>query len=209
MNRPSLPTRPFLYPILDSAFSSDLSRDVSEAVRAGVSILQIRAKGLSPRDVFDLVERVAPVCREAGVRLIVNDVLDVVLLTPADGVHLGQDDFPVSEARKLLPDRLIGFSTHDREQFASALSQDIDYVAVGPVYDSTTKPGANPALGPEFVRRVRTQTNLPLVCIGGITEERIPELVAAGGDGLAVVSAIYRSGSLFDGISRLMERLQG
>jgi thiamine-phosphate pyrophosphorylase len=106
-------------------------------------------------------------------------------------VHLGQDDLPPSEARRLLgPDVIVGCSTHSLDQLDSALRQPIDYVAVGPVYATATKADAEPVVGLELVRRARVLTDVPLVAIGGIDRERAREVLAAGADGLAVIAAL-------------------
>ncbi len=107
---------PFLYPVLDDTRSVNLKQDALEIIRAGAKIFQIRAKRLTNREMFDVVQSILPHCIEPGVSLIVNDRVDVCLASRASGVHLGQDDFPVPETRKLLPDAIIGLSTHNLNQ---------------------------------------------------------------------------------------------
>ncbi len=203
----NLPACPFLYPILDSAFSDDLIRDGRTLLRAGVGIFQIRAKNLTKRRIYEIAEDLAPACLEAGVLMIINDLVDVVLVSAASGVHLGQEDFPVTEARKILPDKIIGLSTHNLQQFSAALPLPVGYIAIGPIYETGTKNGAGPAVGVEFLHKVRPLTKTPLVCIGGINMDRIPGLVAGGADGIAVISALY-DGNLYESVSRLLERIR-
>jgi len=204
----NLPNSPFLYPILDSAFSDDLSRDVRTLLRAGVRILQIRAKDFTKFRVFEIAEELAPACEQAEALLIINDLVDVTLVSSAAGVHLGQEDFPVTDARKILSGKIIGLSTHNLQQFSVALSLPVSYIAIGPVYQTATKPAAGRTLGVEFLRKVRPLTKTPLVCIGGITEDRIPELVGSGADGIAVISALFSALTLYDSVSRLLERVR-
>jgi thiamine-phosphate pyrophosphorylase len=203
-----LPEAPFLYPILDSAYSVDLLGDAREAIRAGVRILQLRAKDLSKRRIFEMVEELSPLCLEKSVCMIVNDHVDIALVSNARGVHLGQDDFPAAEARRLLPDKIIGISTHTEQQFTGALELSVDYIAVGPIYSSLTKPRENPGLGASFLRRIRAWTTLPLVCIGGIQRHQFGELLSAGADGIALISEIYRTSSVYDSISALLQTLK-
>src|SRR5688572_17024421 len=134
-----LPAAPFLYPILDSKFSDDPLGDGRKLVKAGVKILQYRAKDRSQRQIYEETRGLAEVCAENRVCLIVNDHVGVALVTGASGVHLGQDDFPVLEARRLLGTKLIGISTHNHMQFTVAERWTIDYIAIGPVYSTTTK----------------------------------------------------------------------
>lgn len=203
----NLPNSPFLYPILDSAFSDDLIQDGGTLLRAGVRILQLRAKNFTKFMLFEIAEQLIPVCEEARALLIINDLVDVALVSSAAGVHLGQEDFPVTEAAKILPDKIIGLSTHNIQQFSTALSLPLSYIAIGPIYHTTTKPAAGRAVGVEFLKKVRPLTKTPIVCIGGITEDRIPDLIAAGADGIAVVSALYSSSSLSESVSRLQKRI--
>lgn len=204
MIRRSLPKRPFLYPILDSGYSTNPLQDSLEAIRAGVPLFQIRAKTSTRRNLYDWMREL----EKHNVPVIINDYVDVAMVTGAAGVHLGQDDFPVTKARELLPDQWIGVSTHNDSQFVEALSTDADYIAVGPIYDSTTKPGANPALGLEFLSKVRNLTERPIVCIGGITADRIPDVISTGVDGIALISEIYKGPSVYDSLCRLMELLK-
>jgi len=119
--------------------------------------------------------------------LILNDRPDVARLCDADGVHLGQEDLPPAEARALLPERLIGVSTHDPAQLRNALVEPVDYVAVGPVYPTTTKRNPDPVVGLELVRTARATSPIPVVAIGGIDRERASAVVEAGAHGLAVI----------------------
>lgn len=207
--KPGLPASPFLYPILDTQFSSDPVRDAQDLIRAGVSILQLRAKMETRRKIYELTTELSYLCAERNVCLIVNDCVDVVLVTDGTGVHLGQEDFPVDEARKLLPDRIIGLSTHNDRQFRLANQKPINYIAIGPVYESKTKRSINPYLGLSQIIPLLTQKSKPVVAIGGIQRAHIRELLSAGIDGIAMISELYRYGSIYDSTRRILDEMGG
>ena len=134
----------------------------------------------------------AHLTRAVGALLIINDHVDVVLDIDADGVHLGQEDLQVEEARAMLgPNKIIGLSTHSLDQFRAGLATSADYLAVGPVYATSTKENPSPVVGLELLRKVRDLGDRPVVAIGGITPELAPAVIAAGADTIAVVSALY------------------
>jgi thiamine-phosphate pyrophosphorylase len=180
-----------LYVILDPAASG--GRDpvaLADAVlAAGVRWLQLRHKDATTRDLADLARRVLARTRAAGGLLIVNDRLDVALAVGADGVHLGQDDLSAADARRLAPGLVIGVSTHGLEQARQAGTDAADYVAMGSIYPTGSKARFE-LVGVDALRRVRPHVRGPLVAIGGITPERVPEVMAAGADGVAVISAV-------------------
>jgi len=180
-----------LYVILDPTASGgrDLV-DLADAVlAAGVRWLQLRAKDATTRDLAALARRLVERTHAADGVLIVNDRLDVALAVGADGVHLGQDDLPAGAARRLVPGLVLGISTHGLEQARQAVADGADYVAVGSIYPTGSKPQFE-LVGVELLRRCRTLVPGPLVAIGGITVERVPEVRAAGADGVAVISAV-------------------
>lgn len=129
--------------------------------------------------------------RELGVTFLVNDRCDLALAVDADGVHLGQDDLPVSDARRILGSRkIIGLSTHNPAQVSAAAETEADYIGFGPVFATSSKENPDPVVGLEGLRAVRSLTTLPIFAIGGITAERYPDVLKAGADGAAVISAI-------------------
>ncbi len=163
---------------------------VAQAIRGGVDMVQLREKNLETRTWLDLAREVAQLCRKRKVFFIVNDRVDVAAASGADGVHLGQDDFPVALARKVLGGRrIIGKSTHSIEQAKEALKERVDYVAVGPVFWTQTKKIDRP-VGAELVAQVRKLTRRPILAIGGIQPENAASVIAAGATGVAVVSAL-------------------
>lgn len=184
---------PKLYPITDARLSGLSHAEQVERLSAGgVSFIQLREKFLSPKDFYAEAERTLGVARSSGVRLIINDRIDVALALKADGVHLGQTDIPPEAARKILGDEaIIGFSTHNVEQARAASRLPVDYIAIGPVFATSTKERPDPVVGLEGVREVRNIIgSIPLVAIGGITRDTASSVLAAGADSIAVISQL-------------------
>lgn len=205
---------PSFCPILDTAFCTDLleaahngrgGRPVSrfqgerrrvlctplEAARAildgGAGILQFRHKGVFSRAVFETARAIADLCRAAGAMFVVDDRADVAMILHA-GVHLGQTDLAPGDARRMLgDDALIGFSTHNEAQLRAAAAEPVDYVALGPIFGTTSKDRPDPAVGVEELRKLRPLTSKPLVAIGGITRGNAPSVFGAGADSMAVI----------------------
>lgn len=184
---------PRLYAITDRDLSNCTHEEiVVQLLAGGARLIQLRDKEANARALLDAARACQQLTRAAGAMLIINDRVDVALAADADGVHLGQHDLAIEEARELLgPDKIIGISTHSLEQFRQALETSADYIAVGPVFTTTTKENSDPAVGLELVREAHALADRPLVAIGGITLERAPEVMLAGADSIAVISALY------------------
>jgi len=181
-----------LYVILDGQASGGRRLDeLLDAVLAGgCRIVQLREKTMPPARLFLLAQALRRRCREAGALFIVNDRVDLALAVEADGAHVGQDDLPAREARRLLPPPMIlGVSTHNADQARRARDDGADYVAVGSMFPTGSKIGFE-LVGPELVRRVRADIPVPLVAIGGITRDNLSQVIEAGADAVAVISAI-------------------
>jgi thiamine-phosphate pyrophosphorylase len=185
---------PALYAILDASpeFSSESALSISEIADrladAGVELFQYRDKRGSARRIHansvELCRRLAP----KGVRVIVNDRADIAAMTGAGGVHVGQEDLPVEDARKICGGaRWVGVSTHNFEQLRAADATSADYIAVGPIFQTGTKANPDPVVGLEFLRAARRITRKPLVAIGGITVESAGDVYQAGADSIAVI----------------------
>ena len=162
-------------------------------IAGGIGIIQYRAKGpgISQRRILDECRRIRDLTREAGVVFIVNDHADIARLVDADGVHVGQDDLPVSAVRALIGEnKLIGLSTHSPEQAKSALEQGADYIGVGPVYATRTKSDACDPVGLAYVDHAARHVPLPFVAIGGIKSQNIEEVVTHGAKTVCLVSEI-------------------
>lgn len=182
-----------LYLVTDSRLS--LGRPVAEVVRAavqnGVTIVQLREKDCSTRDFIALARRVREILAPLGIPLIINDRLDVALAAGADGVHIGQSDMPYGNARRLLgEDAIIGLSVGTPEEARMAEMLDVDYLGVSPVFSTPTKTDTGDAWEIEGLKILRTRSRHRLVAIGGINQTNAAMVMAAGADGIAVVSAI-------------------
>jgi thiamine-phosphate pyrophosphorylase len=160
------------------------------AIAGGADTIQYRQKSGATREMIETAEQMRRLCAESGVTFIVNDRLDVAIASDADGVHLGQDDFPIPLARKLLGHRIIGGSAATLDEARKCLEEGADYIGFGPVYPTTSKGDASPVTGIEFVKEVVAAIPLPMIAIGGVTADNAPELMEAGAYGIAVISAV-------------------
>jgi thiamine-phosphate pyrophosphorylase len=181
--------------ILDAALLAVPETECAqELADAGVRLLQYRDKTASSRELFCSAKKLSAALRTQGVTFIVNDRADIAFVAEADGVHVGQEDLGVEAARTIAGEKkLVGVSTHNLEQFQRAAASSADYIAVGPVFSTSTKANPDPVIGAEFIRLVRPLTEKPIVAIGGITLERAAEVVEAGADCVAVISDILRA----------------
>jgi thiamine-phosphate pyrophosphorylase len=183
---------PVLYAVLDATPSLPPDAALSFAEKlasAGVELIQLRAKNLSARRFHELARALVGSLASHPVRVIVNDRADIAAMAGAHGVHLGQEDLPVAEARKICPPPLwVGVSTHNLEQLRAADLTSADYIAVGPVFPTTTKENPDPVVGLDFLRAARKITRKPLVAIGGITVPSASDVFHAGADSVAVIS---------------------
>jgi thiamine-phosphate pyrophosphorylase len=184
---------PRLYVILDAALITSPEIDCAlRLAEAGVRLLQYRNKSAPTRRYLDTSRELALSLVPRGVSFLVNDRPDVAFLASATGVHVGQDDIDPEQARRVIgPDKLVGVSTHNLEQFERAAVSSADYIAVGPVFTTSTKANPDPVVGLDLVRRVRRLTDKPIVAIGGITLERAASAIEAGADSVAVISGIF------------------
>jgi thiamine-phosphate pyrophosphorylase len=183
---------PRLYVILDAALLTVPETECAERLAAsGVRLLQYRNKRASARELFESSKRLSSLLIPKGVTFVVNDRADVAAAAEASGVHVGEEDLSAEAARSVIGEgKLLGISTHNVEQFKDAAATSADYVAVGPVFSTSTKANPDPVVGIEFIRRVRPLTDKPIVAIGGITLERAAEVIRAGADSVAVISDI-------------------
>jgi thiamine-phosphate pyrophosphorylase len=210
--KPQSKQAPFsrLYPILDASFETldSLTVGVRALARAGCRLVQLRAKELSGEEFHRWALAAREASLDCGIRLIINDRVDVALLVGADGVHLGQDDLSPEGARRILgAGAVIGLSTHDVDEARRAGEAPVDYLAVGPIFETSTKTSGRSTLGVEGARAVRSVVDKPLVAIGGITLERAPALLEAGIDGLAVISAL-KTGEDLESVARAWMNLR-
>ena len=162
---------------------------VPELVRAGVDLIQLREKEMEAGELLRVAAPIAIACREAGVPFIVNDRPDLTVALAADGVHVGQEDVPVEAARAIVGERIVGLSTHAREEILRAERSSADYIAVGPVYETPTKPG-RASVGLELLRCAADTTSKPWFAIGGIDVSNLDDILATGATRIVVVRAI-------------------
>ena len=217
-----------LYVIADTSVQSNFSPDtlVRAALAGGADVIQLRAKGWasssagwaapespmvtgscgSTRALIEIARECGALCRRARVPFLVNDRVDIAWAADADGVHLGDDDMPLAPARALLgPHRILGASADNIEQILARVSEGADYCGIGPVFPTSTKRDAGPVLGLEELARAVKASPVPLVAIGGITMERIPEVAATGVYAIALVSAVCAADDPEDATRRARE----
>jgi thiamine-phosphate pyrophosphorylase len=183
---------PSLYVILDRAAARgrELTDLLEATIAGGCRMVQLREKEWPSGRLWPLAERLRARCRAAGVTFIVNDRVDLALALDADGVHLGRDDLPPRVARPLLRRGMIlGLSTHSLPEARAAQAAGADYVAVGSMFPTGTKPNFQ-LVGPELIRKLRGEMRVPLIGIGGITPDTVADVIGAGADGVAVISAV-------------------
>lgn len=184
---------PRVYPLTDVQLSTlSHANQVHLLSLGGASLVQLREKQLPALKFFEQARAAMAMAARDGVQLIVNDRVDVALAVGAQGVHLGQDDMPPEAARRLLgTEAIVGYSTHNIEQAEKALMLPVDYLAIGPIFQTSTKTDTSPSLGLEGLRAVRRVVgDMQLVAIGGITLENAAAVIAAGADSVAVISAL-------------------
>lgn len=164
---------------------------VEAAVDAGAPVVQVRLKGCTDRVLHDFAAAVVEICAGTGATCLVDDRVDIALAVGADGTHLGADDLPVAAARRVAgPAHLIGGTARDPQRARQLVAEGADYLGVGPAYPTRTKTGLPTALGPAGVAAVARAVEVPVIAIGGITADRIPDLLRAGAAGVAVVDAV-------------------
>jgi thiamine-phosphate pyrophosphorylase len=185
-----------LYVITDETIAGGCSHVAiaEQALHGGADIIQLRDKGMSCAELAAVGREIAAIARKAGAVFIVNDRLDVAIACGADGVHLGQDDMRLSTARQLAPPGfIIGVSVGTVEEAVDAEREGADYLALSPTFPTVSKENAGPGHGLERLREIRRAVSLPLVAIGGINRRNVRDVIAAGADGIAVISAVVAS----------------
>lgn len=203
-----------MYPITDTQLSGISHADqVSLLADAGATFVQLREKNLPALDFYNEAKAALAVAAQKSVTLIINDRVDVALALGARGVHLGQDDLPPEAARELLGDAaVIGYSTHSVAQASAAANLPVDYIAIGPIFQTGSKNNPDPVVGLDGLRAVRYAIgDIPLVAIGGITETNAVAVIDAGADSIALISALLSGGpteisNRYRALSQLLSR---
>ena len=179
------------------------------ALAGGADALQLRDKSAAAQNLCAAASEIHPMARKFGAVFVVNDRVDVALLTGADGAHLGPEDLPVREARRLLPrPAILGVSAGSVEEAKKALREGADYLGVGPIFATRTKPDAGEAIGVERLAAIVKSVPIPVVGIGGIDHENVAAVIASGAAGAAVVSAIVSAGDMAVAARALKTRIQ-
>ena len=198
---------PRVYPLTDVQLSGFSHADQVRLLSlGGASLIQLREKQQPSIQFYEQAKAAVSEARKSGVQIIINDRVDIALACGAHGVHLGQDDMPPDAARRLLgPEAIVGYSTHSFEQAQKALTLPIDYIAIGPIFDTTTKNDTSPTLGLEGLREVRRVVGeFPLVAIGGISLSNAAAVIEAGADSVALISALLSAGDSITEVTRTL-----
>ncbi|MGQ0695045.1 MAG: thiamine phosphate synthase [Nitrospiraceae bacterium] len=199
-----------LYIILDPSACSNcpLSEALAQSAQAGARIFQYRNKTASMKEAYGEAMPLRKAAAELGAWFIVNDRCDLALAVDADGVHLGQEDLPYTYARKVMgPDKLIGLSTHNARQVIEAEGLKPDYIGFGPIFTPGSKQDHDPIVGIEGLRTVRALTKLPIFAIGGITADQVGEVMRAGANGVAVISAFLKAPDITQAVKDFLSRM--
>jgi thiamine-phosphate pyrophosphorylase len=197
-----------LYVIIDETLAEGRFEQVAEEViRGGVKAIQIRCKRMSDKALLSISEKLREITCSSSTKLIINDRVDICLAVNADGVHLGQEDFPPKTARKLLGDKIIGVSVHTIEEALKASDDGVDYISVGPLFPTKTKLNAGAPVGVNLISRIKRCVQIPTIGIGGIDLENVIEVIRAGADGVAVCSFILRAQNITSTVERMVRRI--
>jgi thiamine-phosphate pyrophosphorylase len=184
---------PKIYPITDPRISglSHLEQ-VRRLIAGGARLIQLREKNAPAGEFYEAARQAVALAHELGAKIIINDRVDIALASGADGVHLGQDDLPPEHARRILgKDAIIGFSSHSLDQARAGIGLPVDYIAIGPIFATSTKSDHEPVVGLEGLRAVRElDTGFPIVAIGGINRDTIASVLAAGASSVALISGL-------------------
>lgn len=196
-----------VYVITDRSFRGRTHKQVARAaLRGGATAVQLRDKQATGRELLQWARQLRDLTRAAGVLFLVNDRVDVALAVHADGVHVGQEDVPVADARQLMgPGRVVGASAGNVEEALQAEQASADYLGVGPVFPTATKPDAGEAIGVDGLRRIVQAVRLPVVAIGGITADNAGQAIRAGAVGVAVISAVATADDMVAATRQLRE----
>jgi thiamine-phosphate pyrophosphorylase len=183
------------------------AEQVSRLIHGGATLIQLRDKNGAPKEFLRDAEAALAIARENNVRIIINDRVDIAMALKADGVHLGQTDMPVEAARRLLGSQaMIGYSTHNLSQVEDAMRLPVDYIAFGPIFETSTKTDHEPLVGLTRLREIKERLGQkPLVAIGGITGENFGDTLTAGADSAAIISDLLKEpAKIAEKLSRMM-----
>ena len=198
-----------LYAITESSISKGRSNDgvIREAIKGGAEIIQLREKEWNKDKVKEEAIKLLKICKENNVLFIVNDYVDIAMEIGADGVHLGQSDMPIAEARRIYGDKLIiGLSTHDIEQAVKADNEDVDYITLGPIFKTRAK---DYTADTDIINQVIKKINKPVIAIGGINKDNIGSVLEQGVKSVAVISAVVSADNVKEAAEELVKKIKG
>jgi thiamine-phosphate pyrophosphorylase len=195
------------YAILDPEQTKGRASEwvLQQLLDGGAMIVQLRAKAMAPRDFWKVALEVRAQTRAAGCQLIVNDRVDVALASDADGVHLGQEDMPLDISKKLMGQKIVGISTHNVAQAREAEKDGADYIGFGPMFGTATKATGYSARGVDMLKQIRAAVKIPIVAIGGITEQNVQQVWQAGADSAAIISDVLGAPDIIAKTKRIFE----
>ena len=199
-----------LYAIAETRFirKESFEENIEKLISGGATVIQLREKNLSPPSFLGAALRIRKLIL-SPILFIVNDRIDIAMACRADGVHLGQEDFPVPSARRVMGEEMIiGVSTHSLEEARRAEREGADYVAIGPVFPTSTKLDSHPPVGVGIIPEIKKELSIPVVAIGGITPENVEEVLKMGADGIAVISAIFGHEDVNVATRRLSQKIR-
>ena len=184
-----------LYFITDQGLSKNgVFEDVKQVLNGGCRLVQYREKEKSAQEIITEAQAVMELCKQANATCIINNRVDVALAVDAHGVHLGQDDMPVTDAREILgKDKLIGVTVHNVEEALLAVEQGADHISVSPIFHTDTKKDAGKPAGIKLIKEIKPKVKVPIVAIGGIKQSNMLEVLSAGADAVAIISGILNS----------------
>lgn len=187
-----------LYAIIDTTYTepSEAAQTASLLIAGGARIIQLRAKGISAAEMLEAALAIRRATFDGNALFIVNDRIDVALIAGADGVHLGQNDIPAKDAVSLLKGLIIGISTHNEREARQAEADGATYISFGPIFPTRTKKDADTPKGLDRLRDIKACVRLPVVAIGGITEESAVDVISAGADSVAMISELLTASSI-------------
>lgn len=201
---------PKIYPITDVKVSGlSHAEQVARLAAGGATLIQLREKNASLRAFYEDALEAMKIARRLNVRVVINDRVDIAMAVEADGVHVGQEDLPPDQVRFLLgANRIVGVSTHSVKQAVEANRAPVDYIAIGPVFETNTKADPDAVVGLEAVAVIKRLISKPLVAIGGITLERAVSVLAAGADGVAVISDLFSTSDISGRMQEFRDLIQ-
>ena len=186
-----------------------ITEQVEKALQGGVRALQLREKDLSPKDLLAQAIEIKPIIKKYGAKLFINDRADIAEIAGADGVHLTEASVPAGEIKDKFPNLIVGVSTHAKEGALLAEAEGADFITFSPIYETPSKVHFGPPQGPKRLGEIVKSVNLPVLALGGIKLNRVPEVLEQGAHGVALISGIWDSKDIKQQASKYMHHFEG